>query len=146
MTNWLEPTRSKKAEDSTSSRPWDSFHAHCNSLLLFSCSVVSNSLWPHRLQHTRLSYPSPSPGVCSNSCPLSRWCHPTTSSSNPVVPHRGPEPSCASDGTWTHNELCNPWAYTIWHTHQWDDRYEADSERPKMDSGPIPGNLFPLSQ
>ena len=39
-------------------------------------------LWPHRLQHTRLPWPSPSPGACSNSCPLSRWFHPTILSSN----------------------------------------------------------------
>ena len=44
-------------------------------LLLFSCSVVSDSLPPHRLQHYRLPYPSPAPGACSNSCPLSWWCH-----------------------------------------------------------------------
>ena len=50
----------------------------------FSRSVLSNSLWPHGLQHDRLSYPSPTPGACSNSCPSSRWCHPTISSS--VVP------------------------------------------------------------
>ena len=43
----------------------------------FSCSVISNSLQPHGLQHTRLPCPSPTPGACSNSCPLSRWCHPT---------------------------------------------------------------------
>ena len=49
--------------------------------LLLSCSVVSDSLWPHRLQHSRIPCPSPSPGVCSNSCPLSQWCHPTISSS-----------------------------------------------------------------
>ena len=42
----------------------------------FSCSVMSDSLWPHGLQHTRPPCPSPSPGVHSNSCPLSRWCHP----------------------------------------------------------------------
>ena len=42
---------------------------------------MSNSSWPHELQHTRLSSPSLSPGICSNSCPLSRWCHPTISSS-----------------------------------------------------------------
>ena len=53
-------------------------------LLLFSCAVVSDSLRPHGLHHTRLPCPSPSPGACSNSCPLSRWCHPTISSS--VVP------------------------------------------------------------
>ena len=54
------------------------------SLLLFSCQVVSDSLWPHELQDPRLPSPSPSPGVCSNSCPLSQWCHLTISSS--VVP------------------------------------------------------------
>ena len=59
-----------------------------NSLLFtsvqFSCSVVSDSLWPHGLQHTRPPCPSPAPGACSNSCPSSLWCHPTISSS--VVP------------------------------------------------------------
>ena len=50
----------------------------------FSRSVVSNSLLPHRLQYARPPFPSPIPGVYSNSCPLNRWCHPTISSS--VVP------------------------------------------------------------
>ena len=49
-------------------------------LLLFSHSVLSHSLWPHGPQHTRLPCPSLAPGVCTNSCPLSRWCHPTISS------------------------------------------------------------------
>ena len=44
-------------------------------------SVMSNSLWPHVLQHARPPCPSPTPRVYSNSCPLSRWCHPTISSS-----------------------------------------------------------------
>ena len=48
-------------------------------LLLFSCSVVSSSLWPQGLHHARLPCPSLSPRVCSNSCPLSRWCHPAIS-------------------------------------------------------------------
>ena len=52
--------------------------------LLFGCPVMSGSLWPHGLQHTRLPCPSPSPRACSNSCPLSQWSHPTISSS--VVP------------------------------------------------------------
>ena len=47
----------------------------------FSHSVVSDSLRPHELQHTRPPCPSPTPGAYSNSCPLSRWCHPTISSS-----------------------------------------------------------------
>ena len=49
-------------------------------MLLSSPSVVSNSLQSHGLQHSRLLSPSLSPGVCSNSCPLSQWCHPTISS------------------------------------------------------------------
>ena len=47
-------------------------------LLLFSCSVVSDSLWSHGLQHVRLPCPLPSPGAGSNSCPSSQWCHPTS--------------------------------------------------------------------
>ena len=47
----------------------------------FSCSVMSDSLWPHGLQHTRLPCPSPTLGACSNSCLSSWWCHPTISSS-----------------------------------------------------------------
>ena len=50
----------------------------------FSLSVMSDSLWPHGLQHTRLLCPSPSLRACSHSCSSSRWCHPTISSS--VVP------------------------------------------------------------
>ena len=50
-------------------------------MLLFSRSVMSDSLQPHGLQHTRLPCPSLSPRVWSNSCPLSWWCHPTISSS-----------------------------------------------------------------
>ena len=49
--------------------------------LLFSCSVMSDSLWPHGVQHARPPCPLPSPRACSNSCPLSQWCHPTISSS-----------------------------------------------------------------
>ena len=47
----------------------------------FSCSVVSDSLWPHEMQHARGPCPSPTPGVYSNSYPSSRWCHPEISSS-----------------------------------------------------------------
>ena len=50
----------------------------------FSRSVVSDSSWPHESQHARPPHPSPTPGVYSNSCPSSRWCHPAISSS--VVP------------------------------------------------------------
>ena len=65
---------------------WVSPYDHVKiSYVLFSSvhspSVVSDSLWAHGLQHARLPCPSPTPGVCSNSCPLSQWCHLTTSSS-----------------------------------------------------------------
>ena len=50
----------------------------------FSRSVMSDSLWPHGLQHARLPCPSLTPRVYSNSCPSLQWCHPTISSS--VVP------------------------------------------------------------
>ena len=53
----------------------------CALSVQFSRSVVSNSLQPHGLQHARLPCPSPTPGACSNSCPLRQWCHPTISSS-----------------------------------------------------------------
>ena len=48
----------------------------------FSRSVVSDSLWPYELQHTRPPCPSPTPRAYSNSCPLHWWCHPTISSSD----------------------------------------------------------------
>ena len=50
------------------------------SIIQFSRSVVFNSLWPHEPQHTRPPCPSPTPGVYTNSCPLSWLCHPTVSS------------------------------------------------------------------
>ena len=60
-------------------------------------SVMSDSLWPHGLQHTRLVCSSPTPRACPNSCPVSPWCHPTISSS--VIPfssHLQPFPASAS--------------------------------------------------
>ena len=60
---------------------------HCTlafSSVQFSHSVMSDSLWPHGLQHARHPCPSPTPGVHPNSCPLSWWCHPIISSS--VIP------------------------------------------------------------
>ena len=60
----------------------------------FSCSVVSDSLQPHGLQHAGFPCPSPTPRACSNSCPLSWWCHPPISSS--VVPFSSCLQSCPS--------------------------------------------------
>ena len=61
-----------------------SFHTLDHLSVQFSLSVVSDSLWPHGLQHARLPCSSPTPGVHSNSHPSSRWCHPAISSS--VIP------------------------------------------------------------
>ena len=56
---------------------WKPLHTHS---VQFSHSVLSDSLWPHELRHARPPCPSPTPGVYSNSCPSSQWCHPTISS------------------------------------------------------------------
>ena len=69
----------------------------------FSFSVMSDSLRPHGLQHTRLPCPSPTPGACSNSCPLSRWCHPTLSSS--VIPLSSHIQSFPASGSFPMNQF-----------------------------------------
>ena len=69
----------------------------------FSCSVVSNSLGPHGLQHARLLYPSPILGACSNSCPLNQWCHPTISSS--VIPFSSSLQSFPASGSFPMSQL-----------------------------------------
>ena len=71
--------------------------------MLFICSVMSNSLWTHGLQHARLPCPSPSPGACSNSCPSSWWCHPTISSS--VIPSSSPLQSFPASGSFLVSRL-----------------------------------------
>ena len=63
----------------------------------FSRSVMSDSLWPHEPQHTRPPCPSPTPGLHPNSCPLSRWCHPASSSS--VVPFSSCPQSIPASGS-----------------------------------------------
>ena len=76
---WMEEDFMERLE----STEWSRGDRACDliGLLSFSCLVISNSLWLHGLQHTRLPCPSPPPGVCLNSCPLSQWYHPTISSS-----------------------------------------------------------------
>ena len=83
--------------------PWteEPGELHFNSVQ-FSHSVVSDSLQPHWLQHTRLSYPSPTPAY-SNSCPLSRWRHPTLSSS--VVPFSSHLQSFPASGSFQMSQL-----------------------------------------
>ena len=69
----------------------------------FSHSVMSDSLGPHGLQHTRSSSPSPTPGVYPNSCPLSQWCQPTISSS--VVPVSSCPQSSPASGSFQMSRL-----------------------------------------
>ena len=64
---------------------------------------MSDSLWPHESQHTRPPCPSPTPGVYSNSCPLSRWCHPAISSS--VVPFSSRLQSLPASGSFQMSQL-----------------------------------------
>ena len=69
----------------------------------FSHSVVSDSLQPHELQLTRPPYPSPTPGVHSNSCPSSRWCHPAILSS--VIPFSSCPQSLPASKSFPMNQL-----------------------------------------
>ena len=69
----------------------------------FSCSAVSNSLWPHKRQHTRLPCSSPTVGVYTNPCPLRRWCHPTISFS--VVPFSACPQSSPASGAFQMSQL-----------------------------------------
>ena len=69
----------------------------------FSRSVVSNSLRPHELWHTRPPCPSQTPGVYSNSCPSSRWCHPAISSS--VIPFSSCPQSLPALGSFPTSQL-----------------------------------------
>ena len=69
----------------------------------FSCLVVSDSLQPYGLQHTRPPCPSPTPGVYPNLCPLSWWCHPTISSS--VIPFSSHPQSFPVSGSYQMSQL-----------------------------------------
>ena len=59
-------------------------------MLSFSLLSVSNSLWLHEEQHARFPYPSPSPRVCSNACPLNQWCHQPSHPLSPPSPQSSP--------------------------------------------------------
>ena len=69
----------------------------------FSCSVMSDYLWPHEPQHARPPCPSPTPQVYPNPCPLSRWCHPTISSS--VLPFSSCPQSFPTSGSFEMSQL-----------------------------------------
>ena len=85
-----------------------------NSCLFIYCSVTQScltSLWSHGLQHTRLLSPSPTPGACSNSCPLSWWYHPTISSS--VVSFFSSLQSCPASRSFPVSQFLAPGGHSI---------------------------------
>ena len=82
----------------------------------FSRSVVSDSLWPHELQHARPLCPSPTPGVHPNSRPSSWWCHPAISSS--VVPFSSCPQSLPAPGSFPMSQLFNEFQLQRW-SFQW---------------------------
>ena len=77
--------------------PW------CSWSVQFSCSIMSESLWPHELQHARPPCPSPTPRVHPNPCPLSQWCHLTISSS--VIPFSFCPQSFPASGSFQMSQL-----------------------------------------
>ena len=83
----------------------------------FSLSVMSNSLWPHRLQHARLPCPSSTPRACSNSYPSSRWCHPTISSS--VVPFSSGLQFFPASGSFTMSKVAAVLSAYKWAQNKW---------------------------
>ena len=93
MNTLLSNSDLKKVGKTT--RPFSSVH--------FSRSVMSDSLWPHELQHARPPCPSPTPRVHSNSCPLSRWCHPAISSS--FIPFSSRPQSLPASGSFPMSQL-----------------------------------------
>ena len=103
----------------------------------FSRSIVSNSLWPHGLQHARLPCPSPSPRVCPSSCPLSQWCLPTISSS--VVPFSSS--IFPSIGVFSSElDLCISWP------EYWSFSFSISPSNDWFDLLAVPGTLKSLLQ
>ena len=86
-------------EDFSDLNPWPDTVRMCQ----FSRSVVSDSLRPHESQHARSPCPSQTPGVYSNSCPSSRWCHPAISSS--VIPFSSCPQSLPASGSFPTSQL-----------------------------------------
>ena len=116
----------------------------------FSRSVMSNSLWPHRLQHARPPCPSPTPRVYPNSCPLSQWYHPTISSS--VVPFSSHLQSFPPSGSFQMSQFFTSGGQSIrvsalasvlpmntkdWSPLEWNGGFPCSS-RDSQESSPTP--------
>ena len=94
----VQNTFKRNWEDKTNGRTPSTYDS-----VQLSSSVVTDTLRPHGLQHTRPPCPSPTPGVCSNSCPSSWWCHPMISSS--VVPFSSCPQSLPASGSFRMSQL-----------------------------------------
>ena len=104
--SWEEAAPSSGDPSPTAIQQWDPsipFLCLQSEVSQFSHSVMSDSLRPHELQHVRPPCPSPAPRVYPNSCPLSRWCHPTISSS--VVPFSSCLQSFPATGSFQMSQL-----------------------------------------
>ena len=95
-----------------SSKPRKSSPFSAGSVQLLSHSVMSDSLQPHGLQHTRPPCPSRTPGVYSNSCPSSQWCHPAISSS--VIPFSSCPLSLPASGSFPMSQLFEWGGHKYW--------------------------------
>ena len=103
LSHWVDEVNLSSFICQVLSYPWKINHYVMFSSVQFSHSVMSNSLWPHELQHARPSCPSPTPRVYSNSCPFSRWYHPTISSS--VVPFSSCPQSYPASGSFPMSQV-----------------------------------------
>ena len=116
-----------------------------------SHSVMSDSLQPHEAQHARPPCPSPTPGVYPNSCLLSRWCHPTISSS--VIPFSSHLQSFPASGSFQMSHLSTSGGQSIgasasisvlsmnnqdWSPLGWTDWISLPCPRDSQESSPIP--------
>ena len=112
----------------------------------FSLSVVSDSLRPHELQHARPPCSSPTPGVYSNSCPLSWWCHPTNSSS--IIPFSSCPQSFPASGSFPMSQFFAFGGQSIrvsastsvlpMNTQEWSPLKRTCSSRDSQESSPTP--------
>ena len=105
--------------------------------VLFNHSILSDSLWPHGLQHSRLPCPSLSPRVCSNSCSLSQWCCYLTISSS-VTPYPSCLQSFPASGSFPMSQLF----YNVW---KLKDRFRLGTSFPVISRlKTVPGILYLL--
>ena len=104
---WDKCTVYFKCSRSLNQVPWvpqtSKFGTHWNTSVKFSLSIMSDSLWPHGLQHARPPCPSPTPRLYSNSCQLSQWCHPAISSC--VIPFSSCPQSLPASGSFPMSQV-----------------------------------------